>query len=207
MSDRILIKKARLSFLHCFVPKPFAPGDPPKYQVQTLLDPSTAIGKANIKKVQQGIVEVAKQKWGEKYNTFEKVQKFLGRSKLCLRDHKYDEKEYDSHKGMWYVAANNDENRAPVCLDQYKKEVEQKDGVLYSGCYGHVTISLWAQDNKWGKRINANFRAVMFAEDGEPFSGGAPVDDSEFDEIEAEEVDVDSLLEDGEDWEDEDLLD
>jgi hypothetical protein len=66
-------------------------------------------------------------------------------------------------------------------------ELAEDDGVLYSGCYVNMTVTLWTQDNEYGKRVNANLRAVQFVKDGEAF-GVAPVDaEEEFDEVEIED--------------------
>jgi hypothetical protein len=41
-------------------------------------------------------------------------------------------------------------------------------------------ISLWAQDNSWGKRINATLLGAQFHSDGEAF-GDAGIDAGAFD--------------------------
>jgi hypothetical protein len=41
-----------------------------------------------------------------------------------------------------------------------------------------AVIRPWAQDNQWGKRVNASLVAVKFAGDNEPF-GLPPIDDAE----------------------------
>ncbi len=66
-----------------------------------------------------------------------------------------------------------------------------EDDTIYSGCYLDVTIRLWAQDNKWGKRVNCALRAVKFNCDGEPL-GREKIDvESEFDDDDADDDDDD----------------
>ena len=36
----------------------------------------------------------------------------------------------------------------------------------------NAIVELWAQDNNYGKRINASLAGVQFAKDGEAFAGG-----------------------------------
>ena len=77
-------------------------------------------------------------------------------------------------------------------MDKIKSvPLTEDDNKLYPGCYVNVVITLWAQNNKFGKRINANLLAVQFVKDGNPF-GEARVDvGSIFDDI---EDDSDSML-------------
>jgi len=51
----------------------------------------------------------------------------------------------------------------------------EENGKPYAGCYVNMSIRLWAQDNQFGKRVNAQLRAVQFVKDGEAF-GDKPVD-------------------------------
>ncbi len=51
-----------------------------------------------------------------------------------------------------------------------------------------ATISLWSMNHQtYGRRVNANLRAIRFATDGEAFSAVKPVDlDNEFDGMDSE---------------------
>ena len=65
-----------------------------------------------------------------------------------------------------------------------------EDGRPYGGCYVNATVRLWAQDGvknpKWGKRVNAQLRAVQFWAEGEPFGESSVDAADEFDEGEDE---------------------
>jgi hypothetical protein len=53
-------------------------------------------------------------------------------------------------------------------------------------------VELWAQDNQYGKRINASLGGVQFAKDGESFGGGGNVVEADdFDDL---SVNADDLL-------------
>jgi Protein of unknown function (DUF2815) len=57
----------------------------------------------------------------------------------------------------------------------------------YSGCEGIMSVTLWGQDNKNGKRVGINLRGVQFVADGDPFgSGGEHSAEEEFDALEDE---------------------
>jgi len=72
-------------------------------------------------------------------------------------------------------------------LNKDKSPVVEADGVIYSGCYVNAIIDLWAQDNQFGKRINATLLGVQFAYDGDAFaSGGSGVSVDDFDDLDNE---------------------
>jgi hypothetical protein len=56
----------------------------------------------------------------------------------------------------------------------------EDDNVVYAGCYVNAIITLWVQNNSYGKRVNAQLDGVQFAKDGEPFGAGG-IDADEFD--------------------------
>lgn len=110
--------------------------------------------------------------------------------KICMKDGDYI--SYDGYEGHWSLKASN--NRRPLVIDKDKTPLAEDDSKPYSGCYVNAMIELWAQNNAYGKRINANLLGVQFAKDGEPFGDGgvtASVDDFDefFDDPTAEEDD------------------
>ena len=53
-----------------------------------------------------------------------------------------------------------------------------------------MVVQLWAQDNKHGKRVNANLKAIQFMEHDTAFAGSTPVDPNDkFKDIAEEEDD------------------
>jgi hypothetical protein len=65
------------------------------------------------------------------------------------------------------------------------------DGTLYAGCYVNAIVDIWAQDNQFGKRINAKLLVVRKKKDGEPIGAGrtnAKAEDFDFDEYNEDEV-------------------
>jgi hypothetical protein len=82
-------------------------------------------------------------------------------------------KPYDGYAGMIYISASN--KIRPTVVDRQRNPVQEGDKQApYAGCYVNATVTLWAQNNQFGKRINANLRAIQFVEDGPAF-GVAPV--------------------------------
>mgnify|MGYP001230954780 CR=1 FL=1 len=54
--------------------------------------------------------------------------------------------------------------------------------------YVNANIELWAQNNAYGKRINATLLVVQFSKDGEPFGeGGSSASVNDFDSVDDDE--------------------
>jgi len=68
-------------------------------------------------------------------------------------------------------------------IDGDKTILKEESGRPYSGCYVNANIEVWAQDNSFGKRINAQLKGVQFYRDGDAFSGSAPSSPDEFDDV------------------------
>ncbi|MNP47458.1 hypothetical protein D3C76_1415120 [compost metagenome] len=78
-------------------------------------------------------------------------------------------------------------------MDRDRTQLTAQEGKPYSGCYVNVIVDIWAQDNSYGKRINAQLQGIQFVRDGEAFSGGGTsADASDFEEI-ADGADAEDL--------------
>ncbi len=171
----------RLSFEHVFTPSA-TDGSEPTFSASILMPK----GSPEVKKVEAEMMRVANDKWGAKGK--ETLAKLVKTGKVCLRDG--DTKDYDGYAGMDYVTARNPVK--PSTYDKAGDETEKADGLIYSGCYVQARIELWAQDNKYGRRINAKLLGVKFEKDGDAFgSGSGPAKASDFDVIEDDTSDSD----------------
>jgi hypothetical protein len=111
--------------------------------------------------------------------------------KLALHDGD-TKSQYDGFEGNLFISARS--KTRPLTIGRTKEVLTEEDGVLYSGCYANVSIELWAQDNNYGKRINAQLGGIQFAKDGDAFAGGgSAADESDFDALE-DGADADSLV-------------
>ena len=142
MSTKVMIKGARLSFPSLFQKSNFN-GKEGKYE-GTFLFPKS--DKKTYKALMDAIEEV-------------KTEGKLGKipaSKLCIVDG--DEIDYDGYEGMWAVKANN--SKRPTVLNRDKTPLTEDDEILYAGCYVNAIVSLWGQNNDYGKRVNVNLLGV-----------------------------------------------
>jgi len=163
--SKISLKNVRLSFPSLFRKAVFS-GEETKFEATFLMPKDTH--DADYKKIKAAVAALIKSDLkGAK----------LGPEKICLKDG--DDIEYDGYAGNWSIKASN--NKRPLVIDRDRSPLTEDDDRLYAGCYVNATIELWAQNNQWGKRINANLLGVQFVKDGEPFSDGtvASVDDFE----------------------------
>jgi len=128
--------------------------------------------------ISKAIQTVAKEKWGAKAE--EHLAKMKAADKTAL--HNGDLKsEYDGFQNMLFLSARN--KTRPLVIDANKSLLNQADGKPYAGCYVNASVELWAQDNKYGKRVNATLRGVQFVRDGDAFAGGGAAKNDEFDDI------------------------
>ena len=88
--------------------------------------------------------------------------------KICLKDGDFS--EYDGYADNWSLKAST--SKRPTLIDRDKTPLVEADGKPYAGCYVNAIIDLWLQNNKYGKRINANLYGIQFVGDGEAFGVG-----------------------------------
>jgi hypothetical protein len=122
--------------------------------------------------------KVATEKWGAKAG--EVYLALKAGNKLCLHDG--DAKaDKEGYKGNLYLSASN--KLKPLVIDGQLQPVAANSGLIYSGCYVNGTVQLWAQDNKFGKRINASLKGVQKLRDGPRLSGGGVSSVEEYEAI------------------------
>lgn len=176
---KVKLAVVRGAFLNLFEAKTVAGGEgEPRFSGAFVIDPASS----NAKTLADAVVATAKEKWGPKADAILKELKAKGR--VCYKTAPLANSEgeiYDGFEGMH--AVNASAKTRPLVLDQQKNPLTAADGKPYSGCYLNVSLDLWAQDNQYGKRINASLKGVQFVRDGDAFGGGAPASPDEFDEI------------------------
>jgi hypothetical protein len=153
----IVLKQVRISYPHLFEPFAMYPSEKAKYSAKFLIPKSNT---ALVDKIKAEIIELAKASFKDK--------KCPPQDKLCLKDGDHTGKDED--KGHWIFSASEDSR--PVVVDQKVNPLTKEDDVVYPGCVVTARVRLWAQDNIWGKRINANLLGVQFVKDGERLGSG-----------------------------------
>lgn len=174
------INNARLAFGNLFKPKAFEAGGEANFSGSFIMPPK----HPDIKGVEKAIEQVGAEKWGAKWPAVKK--ELTAKDKLCLHDGD-GKSQYDGFEGNMFVAASN--KTQPALFGANKEKLTTDTGIIYSGCYVNAQIDIWAQDNQYGKRINASLTGVQYRAKGDAFSGGRPADADDFDDMSSEEDD------------------
>ena len=174
----ILLKNVRASYPHIFKPSAFEGGEP-SYSIKALL-PKASHAKAK-KLLDESIAKLLT----------DNKAKPIAADKLFVRDGDATGKSEEADS--WTVSAR--EKKRPVVRDRQKNPVDSADGdgMFYGGCWVNVLIRPWLQDNKFGRRCNANFLAIQFVKDDAPFGEGRigeDVVDDTFDTVDGEDDEI-----------------
>lgn len=173
-AQKIKLQSARLSFPSLFTTAKFGGEDTGKYEATFILD----------KKDHADVIENIKAEIARLTKDEFKGTK-LPADKLCLKDG--DEQGRKEFEGKYILKASS-KNR-PLVINRNKSPLTVEDNVIYAGCYVNGIVSLWAQNNQWGKRINGSLDGVQFMRDGEPFGDGG-VNADEFDAFDDDDEDM-----------------
>lgn len=170
----VMLSNVRLAFPQLWDPTQVNGEGKPAFSAAFLMTPN----HPDIAKMKNAIREVAQAKWGEKAADILKA--LIAGDKVCL--HNGDLKSnYDGFAGNQYVSARS--YVRPLVIGQDRSPLAESDGKPYAGCYVNAQIALWAQQNNYGKRINAQLRGVQFLRDGDAFGGGGVAQADEFEVV------------------------
>ena len=175
------IKNVRLAFSDAlFEPKRIATDDTsePAYSCNFLFDP--VVNAADIEAVRSAMNAEAAIKWKDPAVLKAAIAVIKSKDRMCLHDGDL-KGQYEGFPGNLYMNARSD--KPPKVVDRDRTPLTARDGRPYSGCYVNAFVEVWAQDNKWGKGVNATLKGVQFLRDGEAFGAGAPLDPDAFDDI------------------------
>ncbi len=159
----ITLNNVRLSFPALFTAKkgPEA-NSKPAFAATFILDKTT--NAKDIAAIKAGIAKVVAE-----------TPAFKGKTpaKTCLRDgsEKSDTEGYGD--GIMFVSARNEKRQ--MVVDGKKQPMDEQDTRLFAGCYVNAVVRLWAQDNQFGKRVNASLGPVQYVRPGAAF-GGTSID-------------------------------
>ena len=180
---RITLKNVTLSFANIFTPKAFN-GGAPRYSGSFLINKEDT---ENVNKVKSAIKDVIIAEWKEDRPKFKDNQ-------YCLRDG--DNESWDGYQGCYFVSAGNQEKFPPVIKDLDGTNLRQA-GIDYnvgdkpqSGDTVNVVLDIWAQNNNYGKRINATLIGIQFVKAGKRFTPKSMDDDLFSDTIVAKNEEV-----------------
>lgn len=163
---KIKAQNVRLSFPSLFKTAKFGEQDTGKYEATFIFD---KVEHADVlADIQSKIDAMIKSELKSK----------IPADKICLKDG--DLEGRPEYEGKMTLKAST--KKRPLVIDRDKSPITEEDEKVYAGCYVNAIMSLWPQNNQYGKRINAQLDGIQFAADGEPFGSGG-IDADEFDEF------------------------
>ena len=194
MATRIMLKNVVLAFPALAEPQSFGEGEP-AYGAKFPIKPNSEQQKA----IEAAILAEAKEAWKDKADSVVKMLEEDGKvafTKKVYRSKKTGE-PYQGFDGMHYLSTRNAKTQ-PTVFNQYGEEVSGKADIerqAFSGAVVNASIEIWAQDNKWGRRINCSLRGVMLTGEGENFGGGSsPASADEFASLAKAKADAEDIL-------------
>ena len=183
----LMLKNVRAAFLQVWEATQVKPGEGKAAFSGTFLMPPD---HPDILAIREAITAVANAKWKDKAADI--LVGLIAADKVAL--HNGDTKnQYDGFAGNMFVSARSPSR--PLVIAQDRSILVETDGKPYSGCYVNVQVAAWAQDNGYGKRVNAQLRGVQYLRDGDAFGGGAVAQAEEFDVVEGADADGDAPVE------------
>lgn len=172
---KVKLENVRLAFPQLFEPRAFGEdGSDPAYGASFIF-PKT---HPAYKLVNKAIEAVAAEKWEKK--AAEVLKQLQTADRTCLHDGD-GKPDYAGFPGNLFVASRN--KARPLIIDRDKSPLTAADGKPYAGCYVNATLDVWAQANKFGKRVNATLSGVQFYKDGDAFTGAPPASPDDFDDL------------------------
>lgn len=187
---KLQIQDARVSFANgLFKSSAFEEGQVPKFGADFILGPEAKVfrvtkdadGKITRTPITLAAaeLEVANEAWKGKGK--EMLASFEA-SKKSIRDgNKRVNKDgdvYDGYEGCWYVTAKA--TARPALYDAGGNPTTEEDGVIYSGCYVHVSFDLYANVKPKTRGVFAGLTGVKFSREGDSFGGGAKSEADDF---------------------------
>ncbi len=178
MGTQVYLKNVRCSYLEVFKARDYKGDGKFYYSVSLLVEP----GSENDKKLEEVILESAKETWGKDADKkLKAVRSQKGTD--CYRDgDTMTQKEYEDFKILTAKRAAKD---GPPDVVHNRKEdgkwlrLTENEGIIYSGCYVNVVVEIWIQ-NPEHQGVRCTLRSIQFYKDGDAFSGGGKPDaDSE----------------------------
>lgn len=185
MSVKVILKNVRLAFPVIWKPEQVNGQGDAKFTCAFLFPPDHAARKL----MSDAIRQAATEKWTDKADGV--LKSLIADLKICLQNG--DRKEHEGYPGNYFVNSTN-KARPPIRDRDGKSALVEADGRPYGGCYVNGIVDVWAQDNQFGKRVNASLMGLQFVGDGDAFSGGKTAADDDFESLEEGAQAEDSLV-------------
>ena len=125
--------------------------------------------------INQAIRRAAATVWKDQAEVQLKALK--AQQRLCVKEGDVAKPGIEAYAGKLFMSSSSKVRpRIVATISGINQEVDQDhEFAPYSGCIANVMVNVWAQSNKYGKRINAQLMGVQFVRHEERLSGGGRV--------------------------------
>ena len=181
LKTKIIVKNVRFSYVNVTTPKAMNNGDTAKYSISLLIPKSDTETIEDIKEAIENAKKVGTAKLGGKIPT---------NLKMPLRDGDIERPDDENYKGHFFMNASS--TVKPNIIDKNKAPLANPEE-LYSGCYGHASIAMYAFNKNGNKGIACGLHNLMKVKDGEPLGGRASAE-SDFADISVDDKQLTEML-------------
>lgn len=194
MATIIMLKNLQLAFPAIAEPQSFGEGEP-AYGAKFPIAPNSEQQKA----IEAAIRAEAEGEWKDKADSV--LSMLAEDNKLCFVKKVYRSKKtgeaYAGFENAHYLSTRNSKTQ-PTVYNEYGEAVVGKSDIerkAFSGAIVNASVEIWAQDNKWGRRVNCSLRGIMLTGEGQSLGGGsAPAGADEFAGLAKAKADADDVL-------------
>lgn len=169
MSERFMLKNVRLSYEHLFRADAIAEGSKPKFSATWIISKDDP----QLKTVRAAIAKALESKFPGKM----KNGAWPSVMHNPLKDGDELADEHPEYAGC-YILRSTSSSR-PLVLGRRKEVLTEEDGVVYSGCWCHVSLTAAGFDAQAKKGVTIYLNGVQFVRDGERLAGADAANDFE----------------------------
>jgi len=169
-STKVVTGKVRFCFCHVFEPSAMEgqPEESAKYSICVIIPKDDEKTIAKITKAVEMAKAVGKAKIADKNG------KIPSTTKLPLRDGDEERSDDPAFENAYFLNATS--NRKPTIVDRNLDPIMDQNE-FYSGCYGRISLNLFAFNASGNKGIAAGLQNIQKLEDGEMLAGGSTAEE------------------------------
>lgn len=173
MAQELILKNLRIAFPDIWTPKSFQGDGAPRYGAKFPIE----IGSEADKQIGNAIIKEAQTKWKDQAKTV--LEDLFARDRTCYIRRTILTKEgkpVNGFDGMYALSVSADpaKGQKPMVVDRKLQPIGPESGLIYGGSRVDIKVSIWAQDNKFGRRLNCQLLVVQQRADDDAFGAGAP---------------------------------
>lgn len=177
-SKKVILKNVRLSWPKLYTAVQYQGKGDFNYEATFIIDPASEAAKV----LQAAYLEVARETWADKAE--DHLANFKGN---LLKTFFYSgslKPEVEGYAGQLIAKAKRKQKdgRPDVRDRDGKSPLAEADGRPYGGCYVNAILELWGQEGA-NTGMRCKLLGIQFVKDGDRFSGGAPAQDDDYDNL------------------------